>query len=169
MNENYNEALYQLQQAQQHLDEAKAMRDAAEKQAADARARLSARAVQAYTDMGSQYEALLSADSMTEFSDRLEFLGAITQTDSTSRAEADAAAQRAAWAAQEYDRAVADAQAKADAAQQQRQQAEAERSQEQQPIAAQLEADYQAAVGAAAAALAQQQTGHGARRDPPTR
>jgi len=76
VNENYNEALYQLQQAQEHLAEAKAMRDAAQKESDEARGRLEARAVQAYTDMGSQYEALLSASSLTEFSDRLEFLGA---------------------------------------------------------------------------------------------
>jgi peptidoglycan DL-endopeptidase CwlO len=166
MNENYNEAQYQLQQAHEHLDEAKAMRDAAEKDAADARARLSARAVQAYTNIGSQYEALLSATSMTEFSDRLEFLGAITQTDSNLAAAADTSAQRAAWAAQEYDRAVADSQAKADAAQQQWQQAQTNLA-EQQRIASSLEADYQAAVAQQQAALAQQQTAT-APADPPT-
>ena len=80
-NEQYNQAVYELQQAQQHLDEALAMKKAAEQQAATARDALSKRAVQAYTDMGSQYESLLSAGSMSEFSDRLEFLGAITQTD----------------------------------------------------------------------------------------
>jgi len=108
--------------------------------AADARARLSARAVQAYTDMGSQYEALLSATSMTEFSDRLEFIGAITQTDSDLAAEADSSAQRADWAAQEYDRAVADSQAKADAAAQQWQQAQANLAEQEQIASVKLEA-----------------------------
>jgi cell wall-associated NlpC family hydrolase len=91
------------------------MKAAAEKQAADARARLSKRAVEAYTGMGSQYDALLSSNSMTEFSDRLEFLGAMSQTDADLASQADSAAQQAAWAAQEYDRALADRQAKADA------------------------------------------------------
>ncbi len=124
LNEQWNEARYQLQQAQEHLAEAKAMKESAEADAAEARGRLAERAVQAYTDMGSQYEALLSANSMTEFSDRLEFLGAITQTDSDLAAQADEAAQRAAWATQEYDHAVADAQAKADAMNAQRDQAQ---------------------------------------------
>ena len=156
VNENYNEALYQLQQAQEHLEEAKAMRDAAQTQSDEARGRLEARAVQAYTDMGSQYEALLSADSLTEFSDRLEFIGAITQTDSNLAAEADTAAQRAAWATQEYDSAVADAQAKADAAQQQREQAASDLN-EMQALASQLDAEYQQAVREQQQALEQQQ------------
>jgi len=106
--------------------------------------------------MGSQYEALLSANSMTEFSDRLEFLGAITQTDSNLAAAADSSAQRAAWATQEYDSAVADAQAKADAAQQQRAQAASDLATMQQ-LASQLDAQYQAAVLAQQRALEQQQ------------
>jgi cell wall-associated NlpC family hydrolase len=156
VNENYNQALYELQQAQQHLDEAKAMRDAAQKQADAARAALQARAVQAYTDMGSQYEALLSANSLTEFSDRLEFLGAITQTDSNLAATADSTAQRAAWATQEYNSAVSDAQAKADAAQKQKEQAAADLA-EMQQLASQLDAQYQQAVREQQQALAQQQ------------
>jgi cell wall-associated NlpC family hydrolase len=156
LSENYNEALYQVQQAQQHLAEAKAMRDAAQKQAEEARSRLTARAVQTYTDMGSQYEALLSSDSLTQFSDRLEFLGALTQSDSTLASEADSATQRAAWATQEYDRAVADAQAKANAAQQERQKAE-QALQDMEALAADLDQQYQQALAAQQQALAQQQ------------
>ena len=156
LNEQWNEARYQLQQAQEHLAEAKAMKESAEADAAEARGRLAERAVQAYTDMGSQYEALLSANSMTEFSDRLEFLGAITQTDSDLAAQADEAAQRAAWATQEYDHAVADAQAKADAMNAQRDQAQANLN-EQAQLANQLESQYAAAVAAQQAALDAQQ------------
>jgi cell wall-associated NlpC family hydrolase len=153
VNENYNQALYELQQAQQHLSEAKAMRDAAQKQADQARSALQARAVQAYTDMGSQYDALLSADSITQFSDRLEFLGAITQTDSDLASEADSAAQRAAWATQEYDQALSDAQAKADAAAQQRQQAESDLHQMEQ-LATDLQSQYEQALRAQQQAIA---------------
>jgi cell wall-associated NlpC family hydrolase len=156
LNEQWNEARYQLQQAEEHLAEAKAMKESAEADAAEARGRLAERAVQAYTDMGSQYEALLSANSMTEFSDRLEFLGAITQTDSDLAAQADEAAQRAAWATQEYDHAVADAQAKADAMNAQRDQAQANLN-EQAQLANQLESQYAAAVAAQQAALDAQQ------------
>jgi hypothetical protein len=169
LNEQWNEARYQLSQAQDHLAEAKAMRDAAEQQAADARAQLSERAVRAYTDMGSQYEALLSASSMTEFSDRLEFLGAITQTDADLAAEADTATQRAAWAAQEYNNAVADAQAKADAMAAQRAQAQANLD-EQRQIASQLQADYSQWIEAQQRALdaAQQQATTVTTPPPPT-
>jgi cell wall-associated NlpC family hydrolase len=156
LNEQWNEARYQLQQAQEHLAEAKAMKESAEQDAAAARAQLADRAVQAYTDMGSQYEALLSADSMTQFSDRLEFLGAITQTDSDLAAKADEAAQRAAWATQEYDRAVSDAQAKADAMNAQRDQAQANLN-EQAQVASQLQSQYAAAIAAQQAALDAQQ------------
>ena len=156
LNEQWNEARYQLQQAQEHLAEAKAMKESAEADAAEARGRLAERAVQAYTDMGSQYEALLSANSMTEFSDRLEFLGAITQTDSDLAAQADEAAQRAAWATQEYDHAVADAQAKADAMNAQRDQAQTNLN-EQAQLANSLESQYAAAVAAQQAALDAQQ------------
>ena len=160
LNEQWNEARYQLQQTQEHLAEAKAMKESAEQDAAAARAQLADRAVQAYTDMGSQYEALLSANSMTEFSDRLEFLGSITQTDSDLATKADEAAQRAAWATQEYDRAVADAQAKADAMNAQRDQAQANLN-EQAQVASQLQADYSAWLQAQQAALdAQQQPRH---------
>jgi cell wall-associated NlpC family hydrolase len=162
LTEQYNQAVYELQQAQQHLDETLAMKKAAEQQAATARDALSKRAVQAYTDMGSQYESLLSAGSMSEFSDRLEFLGAITQTDADLASQADAAAQQAAWAAQEYDQAVADHQQKADQLQQQKQAAENALAQAQQYasqtqsnydswVAAQQQAIQQAAAAAAAA------------------
>jgi cell wall-associated NlpC family hydrolase len=111
LNEQYNEAVYKLQQAQEHVAEAAAMKAAAEKQSDTARARLSKRAVDAYTGMGSQYDALLSSDSMTEFSDRLEFLGSMSAADADLASQADVAAQQAAWAEQDYNQAVADAQA----------------------------------------------------------
>jgi hypothetical protein len=93
---------------------------------------------------------------MTEFSDRLEFLGAITQTDSDLAAKADEAAQRAAWATQEYNRAVGDAQAKADAMEAQKAQAQANLN-EQAQLANQLQSQYAAAVAAQQAALDAQQ------------
>jgi cell wall-associated NlpC family hydrolase len=141
LTEQYNQAVYELQQAQQHLDETLAMKKAAEQQAATARDALSKRAVQAYTDMGSQYESLLSAGSMSEFSDRLEFLGAITQTDADLASQADAAAQQAAWASQEYDQAVADHQQKTDQLQQQKQAAENALAQAQK-LSSQTQAEY---------------------------
>lgn len=137
------------------------MKKAAEAQAATARTALSKRAVQAYTDMGSQYEALLSAGSMSEFSDRLAFLGAITQNDANVASQADAAAQQAQWASQEYNQAVQDAQQKSDQLQAEQQAAQNALNQARQ-YAATTEADYntwyqqqQQALAAAAAAAAQ--------------
>jgi cell wall-associated NlpC family hydrolase len=154
LTEQYNQAVYELQQAQQHLDETLAMKKAAEQQAATARDALSKRAVQAYTDMGSQYESLLSAGSMSEFSDRLEFLGAITQTDADLASQADAAAQQAAWASQEYDQAVADQQQKTDQLQQQKAAAENALTNAQQ-YASQTQSDYNSWVQAQQRAIQQ--------------
>lgn len=175
LNEQYNEAVYQLQQAQQHLADTLAMKKAAEAQAANARTALSKRAVQAYTDMGSQYEALLSADSMSQFSDRLAFLGAITQNDANVASQADAAAQTAQWAAQEYDRAVADLQQKSNDLQSQKQAAESALADARQ-YAATTEANYnswyqaqqQALADAAAAAQNQATTTSQPTPPPPT-
>jgi peptidoglycan DL-endopeptidase CwlO len=108
--ERWNTAKVELQKAQEHLAAAKAMKDAAEKQAAVARGRLADSAVNAYTGMGSSLDVLLGAQSFTEFSDKLEFMGAIAQSDADLATQADAAGQLAAWAAQQYSQAVADAQ-----------------------------------------------------------
>jgi cell wall-associated NlpC family hydrolase len=107
--EAWNDARYHLSQTQTRLAEAKAKMRAAEAEADDARDQLSDRAVDAYTGFGSQLDVLLGAEDFGEFSDRLEFLGAIAESDADIAAEADAAGQRAEWAAEEYAVAVADA------------------------------------------------------------
>src|SRR5213594_2708146 len=112
--ESWNNAKYELQQVQAKLADAKAMRDAAEKDASRARDALAKRAVDAYTGMGSDLDILLGAQSFSEFSDRLEFMGQIAQSDSDLAAQADAAGQRADWAAQQYAQAVAEAQSHLD-------------------------------------------------------
>src|SRR5439155_9704878 len=77
--EAWNTAKYDLQQVQSKLADAKAMRDAAERDAARARDALAKRAVEAYTGMGSDLDILLGAQNFNEFSDRLEFMGQIAQ------------------------------------------------------------------------------------------
>jgi cell wall-associated NlpC family hydrolase len=104
-----NEASDRLQQAQTQLAATKARMDAAAAEADAARTRLSDRAVQAYTEMGTQLDVLLQAQSFSEFSDRLTFMGAIAQSDADLAAAADAASQRAEWAAEDYANAVAQA------------------------------------------------------------
>ena len=107
--EKYNEAEYALLQTQGKLTAAKAKKAAAELEASTARTRLSERAVAAFTGMGNQIDGLLGADSFSEFSDQLEFMGAIAQSDAELAAVADAAAQRAEWAADDYAEAVGEA------------------------------------------------------------
>ncbi len=107
--EAWNDARYHLQQTRGRLAEAKQMMEEAEAEAADARAQLSDRAVDAYTGFGSQLDVLLGADDFNEFSDRLEFLGAIAESDADLAAQADGAAQRAEWAAEEFAAASAEA------------------------------------------------------------
>jgi cell wall-associated NlpC family hydrolase len=113
--EAWNEARYQLTQTQARLAEAKRLKAAAEAEAADARQQLSDRAVDAYTGFGSQLDVLLGADDFNAFSDRLEFRGAIAESDADLAARADAAGQRAQWAAEELAEAEAEAQERVDA------------------------------------------------------
>ena len=143
--ERWNNAKYELEQAQGRLADAKAMKDAADKDAAAARAALAQRAVDAYTGMGSDLDVLLGAQSFSEFSDRLEFMGAIAQSDSDLAAQADAAGQRAAWAAQQYSHAVSDAQTHLTEMTSERQQIQSNLA-EQQTLAVDLSAQYQAAI-----------------------
>jgi len=107
--ERYNDAEYQLEKLQDRLSAARAKKEAAEREATAARTRLSERAGDAYTQMGTQLDVLLGAQSFTEFSDRLEFMGALAESDAGLAAEADTASQRAEWAAADYGNAVGEA------------------------------------------------------------
>ena len=107
--ERYDGARVLLQQAQQKLATARSEMRRAQEAADVARAQLGQRAAQAYTDMGSQLNTLLGAQSMSQLSDRLEFLGAVAQSDADLATAANAARQQAAWASRQYADAVAGA------------------------------------------------------------
>jgi cell wall-associated NlpC family hydrolase len=107
--EEYNDARYRLEQIRERLHEAKVQMDTAEEEAAAARQQLSDRAVEAYIGTGNQLDVLLEAQDFSEFSDRLTFMGAIAQSDADLAATADAAGQKAEWAADEYARAASEA------------------------------------------------------------
>jgi peptidoglycan DL-endopeptidase CwlO len=100
--EQYNDAKYRLALAERKLADAKASRDAAEAKAEAAEARLSERAVEAYLGTGSQVDGLLGAESIAEFSDRLEFMGAVAESDAELALDARNARQEADWAADRY-------------------------------------------------------------------
>jgi cell wall-associated NlpC family hydrolase len=110
----YNQAQVRLQQSEAKLADAQHAKRHAEAEAASAMSDLSDRAVAAYTGMGSQLDVLLGAESFTEFSDRLRFMGALAQSDADLAAFAETAGQQAKWAAGRYAEAVAERQANLD-------------------------------------------------------
>lgn len=100
--ERYNDAKYRLSLIERKLSEARNQRDAADQKARTAEGRLAERAVQAYLGTGSQVDGLLGADSIAEFSDRLEFMGAVAEGDAEIARQASNARQEAEWAAARF-------------------------------------------------------------------
>jgi peptidoglycan DL-endopeptidase CwlO len=160
--EQYNEARVQLNEIQQKLDAMRAEKAQADAELRQATADLQARAVEAYTGASSQLDVLLGAQDFTEFSDRLEFMGALAQNDADLAAAADSARQRAEWAAQELADALGQQQSKLDAMDASRNKIEDMLAQ-QEALADQLSQEYQDYVerqqeAAAAAAAAESTT-----------
>jgi peptidoglycan DL-endopeptidase CwlO len=100
--EQYNDAKYRLALIERKLAEARDQRDIAEQQAQRAESRLATRAVQAYVGTGSQVDGLLGAESIGEFSDRLEFMGAVAEGDAEIARTASNARQEADWASDRF-------------------------------------------------------------------
>jgi cell wall-associated NlpC family hydrolase len=165
--EQVNTAQVRLAEVQARYDDALATKEQAEKLAADTRAELSARAVASYEGAGSQLEGLLGAQNFNDFSDRLQYAGALAQSDADLAAKADAAGERAQWAADQYDKVAAERKsALADLKSQQDRFRQLFQSQEAK--VADLQKAYQqwqqaqrAAAAAAAAAAAQNSGGGG--------
>ena len=107
----YNQAQVRLQDTQARLDQAQRAKQSADAAEAKARAALGERAVAAYTGMGSQLDVLLGAQTFTDFSDRLQFMGALAQNDADLAAQAATAGQKAHWAAGQYADALKQRQA----------------------------------------------------------
>jgi cell wall-associated NlpC family hydrolase len=102
LGEQYNDAKYRLSLTERNLAEANEQKRAAEAKADTAEARLAERAVQAYLGTGSQIDGLLGANSLGEFSDKLEFMGALAENDAALALTAKNARQQAEWAADRY-------------------------------------------------------------------
>ena len=153
MVEQYNQAQVRLQQTQAKLVDAKQAKDAADAITARATSELSKRAVAAYTGMGSQLDVLLGAASFTEFSDRLQFMGALAQDDADLAAQAQIASQKSQWAAQQYAQAVTERQATLNELANQKSQIEAGIS-DQEALYSQMSTSYKNALAAQAAAAA---------------
>lgn len=152
--ERYNTARYDLSLNESRLAEA---RDRMQDARADAQAamdRLADRAVAAYTGMGSQVDGLLNATSVAEFSDRLEFMGAVTASDAETATAAENARQEAQWAAEEYAAAVEESEGRLD--EMSRDRIEIERLlDEQEALYQELEGDYESFLAAQRAAAEQ--------------
>jgi peptidoglycan DL-endopeptidase CwlO len=99
LDEQYNQAQIALATAQKKLTEARAAATYAASTARTAQADLSSRVRVAYEGAGTELGALLGATSLSDFSDRVEFLNQIAADDADVVARADVAGQRAQWAA----------------------------------------------------------------------
>ncbi len=158
--EAYNELRVRLQGVQDKLAEALHDKRTAEALAAEAMGQLEDRAVAAYTGAGSQMDVLLGASNLSEFSDRLEFMGALAQNDADLASAAQNARQQAEWAAGRYSDTIDEKQRELDSMAGTR--AEIERMlAEQRALVDQLDREYREYVerqeaAAAAAAAAEQ-------------
>jgi cell wall-associated NlpC family hydrolase len=106
--ETFNDLRYQKEQAQARERAAAEDKREAEAAAADAIDLLEERAIDAYTSAGARFDTLFDAASFTEFSDRLQFMGAIAQSDADLAVQAQTAAQRARWAEERHAAAAAE-------------------------------------------------------------
>jgi cell wall-associated NlpC family hydrolase len=104
--EQYDQTSIKLHAAQQQLQDARTKASAAAAAAGQARAELSARATAAYEGAGSELDILLGSTSLSQFSERLEFLNAMARQDVTAATTAQVSRQAALWAAQQLQVAV---------------------------------------------------------------
>lgn len=101
--EEMNTARARLTEVEGRLADAQQTRDQAQRLAARTRALLSERAVAAYMGAGSQLDGLLDAEDFNDLSDRLQYAGALAQSDADLAVRADTAAERAQWATEQFN------------------------------------------------------------------
>jgi len=104
--EQFNLARIRLADAQQRLDETREQAARARARADDAISNLNERAGVAYQGFESQWSALFQATSLSDFSDRLEFMGHLAQAEADLATIASTAEQEALWAADELEKSV---------------------------------------------------------------
>src|SRR5207248_6667982 len=96
-----------LQKGQRQLVDARREAARAESERLAAQQHLSARAAAAYEGTGSALEALLGATSLSDFTDRLEFVNSVAQQDSDAANKAAITNQEAVRAKQRLNDAIA--------------------------------------------------------------
>ena len=104
--EEYNQARLALEQTRARLADLRQTKADADVAKTRALADLERRAVSAYTGMGSELDAILGASSFADFTDRIQYMGALAETDEDLAASADAASEQAQWAAEEVTKTV---------------------------------------------------------------
>jgi peptidoglycan DL-endopeptidase CwlO len=104
--EDYNQAQLHLQEVQTRLHAVQQDAQHAQDEADRAVSSLNRRASTAYQGVGSQMEMLFDATSLADFSDRLEFIGNLAQSDTDLANQAELAKQQARWTADELQAAV---------------------------------------------------------------
>jgi cell wall-associated NlpC family hydrolase len=107
MVEQYDQENVKLQEIESRLAATRAEAAKAHAAALAAMGDLNERATRAYQGVGSEIEMLLGASSFAEFSDRLEFMGAIAQADTDLANRAATAQQQATWIAAKLSDALA--------------------------------------------------------------
>jgi peptidoglycan DL-endopeptidase CwlO len=107
MVEQYDQENVKLQEIESRLAATRAEAARAHAAALAAMGDLNERATRAYQGVGSELEMLLGASSFAEFSDRLEFMGAIAQADTDLANRAATAQQQATWIAAKLSDALA--------------------------------------------------------------
>ncbi|HMC36641.1 MAG TPA: hypothetical protein VKK30_02110, partial [Actinomycetota bacterium] len=104
--EQYDQTSIKLQAAEQQRNDAQAKAVAAAAAAGQARAQLAARAAAAYEGAGSEIDILLGSSSLSQFSERLEFLNAVARQDVDAATRAQVSRQASLWAAQQLQAAA---------------------------------------------------------------
>ena len=111
LDEQINQERIRLASIQSKLADVRRQKATAQATVRSAIADLNARASRVYQGVGSELELLLGAESFSDFSDRLEFMGTLAQSDADLATTASTAKQQAAWAADELSRTLAQQQA----------------------------------------------------------
>jgi peptidoglycan DL-endopeptidase CwlO len=104
--EQYNQAKLEQAKVEQELSDARSAAQKARSQADAVREQLSARAAAAYTGAGSELEALLGAETFSEFADRLQFVNQVAESDADLANRAEVTRQQSLRAARRYEAAL---------------------------------------------------------------
>lgn len=105
--EEYDQAKLELDKTQRELGDARRSASRAKAESEAARELLSARAAAAYESSGSEIQAILSASTLADFSDRIEFMSNLAQQNADVATQADNKRQEAIRAQSRLDTAIA--------------------------------------------------------------